>query len=157
MRRSNIVVGALVAVAVVSLKATQPVVQLRDQLGLGDRFRTQAFVIDYRQRLGAWDTGVIPYEIAEGFTAAQRDRILASLERWTQVAPIVFVPRTTQSAYLTITRDTATATQPSACFSAVGQARRGIVVRTGTTISRSTFRTCRKMRSAISISSRESR
>jgi hypothetical protein len=87
-------------------------------------------VIDYRQRLGAWDAGVIPYQIAAAFTATERARILDRLALWERVAPVRFVARTTQSAYLDITKDDATATQASPCFSGVGQPRRGAVVRT---------------------------
>ena len=93
-------------------------------------FRTQAHVIDYRQRLGAWDAGVIPYQIASDFTAVERQRIVDNLTRWTRVAPLTVLERTTQSAYLNITRDPPQANQASACFSNVGQARRGLIVRT---------------------------
>lgn len=101
-----------------------------EQLDFDTRARTQAHIIDYRQRLGAWDSGVVPYQIADGFSEAERQRILANLDRWARVAPVVFVARTTQSAYLNITRDPAQENQASACFSNVGQARRGLVVRT---------------------------
>jgi hypothetical protein len=92
--------------------------------------RAQGNPVDYRLRLGTWDAGVIPYQIAAGFSAAERQRILDKLVQWSSVAPIRFVPRTSQSAYLDITRDPATASQASACFSGIGQARRGQVVRT---------------------------
>jgi hypothetical protein len=92
--------------------------------------RPQAHIIDYRNRLGAWDWGVLPYQISEEFSGPERQRILNAFDTWSQVAPIVFVERTTQNAYLNVTRDAATATQPSACFSNVGQARRGLIVRT---------------------------
>jgi hypothetical protein len=95
-----------------------------------DRQRAQAFPIDYRQRLGAWDGGVVPYQISEEFSAAERQRILSAFDRWMTVAPIVFVPRTIQIGYLNLTRDPATANQASPCFSSVGQARRAVVVRT---------------------------
>ncbi len=108
---------------------------LPEQLALAStpeeaRNRTQAHVIDYRLRLGAWDAGVIPYEIAAAFSAVERQRILDSLARWARVAPLTFVARTTQSAYLNITRDSALPNQASPCFSNVGQVRRGAVVRT---------------------------
>jgi hypothetical protein len=83
---------------------------LPEQLDDGARNRTQANVIDYRQRLGAWDAGVIPYQIAAAFTATERGRILDRLALWERVAPVRFVARTTQSAYLDITKDDATAT-----------------------------------------------
>ena len=97
---------------------------LPEQLDDGTRNRAQANVIDYRQRLGAWDAGVIPYQIAAGFTAAERTRILDRLALWERVAPVRYVARTTQSAYLDITKEDATANQASPCFSNVGQARR---------------------------------
>jgi Astacin (Peptidase family M12A) len=102
---------------------------LPEQLG-DDRYRTQGNPVDYRQRLGTWDAGVIPYQIADAFSAVETQRIRDKLSLWMQVAPVRFVPRTSQSAYLTITRDAALPTQASACFSAVGQARRGLIVRT---------------------------
>jgi hypothetical protein len=94
------------------------------------RIRPRANPVDHRLRLGTWDAGVIPYQIAEAFSAAERQRILDKFVQWSQQAPVRFVPRTTQTAYLNITRDAALPTQASACFSGVGQARRGIVVRT---------------------------
>ena len=94
------------------------------------RNRAQAHPVNYQLRDGTWDAGVIPYQLADGFTDAERTRILASLDRWMSIAPIVFVPRTTQSGYLNVTRDPATGSQASACFSGVGQPRRGAVVRT---------------------------
>jgi Astacin (Peptidase family M12A) len=94
------------------------------------RQRAQGHPIDYRQRLGAWDAGVIPYQISDEFSATERQRILAALDRWMTVAPVLFVARTAQSAYLTITRDPAQPGQASPCFSNVGQARRGLIVRT---------------------------
>ncbi len=104
---------------------------LPEQLAAGDpRVRTAGNPVDYRLRLGTWDSGVIPYQIADAFSATERQRILDKLTEWATVAPVRFVPRTTQSAYLNITRDPALPTQASACFSGVGQARRGIVVRT---------------------------
>jgi hypothetical protein len=103
---------------------------LPEQIADDSRNRPQANVIDYRQRLGSWDAGVIPYQIAGAFTAAERARILNRLALWEQVAPVRFVARTTQSAFLDITRDEATPTQASPCFSGVGQARRGLMVRT---------------------------
>ena len=43
------------------------------------RYRAQAHPIDYRQRLGAWDSGVVPYQISPDFTDTERQRILAAL------------------------------------------------------------------------------
>lgn len=78
----------------------------------------------------AWDSGVIPYEIAPDFTAAQRQNILAAFREWSRVAPLVFTPHTTQLGYLFITRDGASRSQVSPCFSSVGQFVKGIPVRT---------------------------
>jgi hypothetical protein len=98
---------------------------------LGDpRNRARGNPVDHRLRLGTWDAGVIPYQIAEAFSDAERQRILDKFALWSRQAPVVFVPRTTQTAYLNITRDPAQPNQASACFSGVGQARRGLVVRT---------------------------
>jgi Astacin (Peptidase family M12A) len=94
------------------------------------RYRAQAHPIDYRQRLGAWDSGVIPYQMSPDFTDTERQRILTAIQRWASIAPVMFVPRTAQSGYLNITRDPALPNQASPCFSGVGQARRALVVRT---------------------------
>jgi hypothetical protein len=94
------------------------------------RLRPQAHPIDYRQRLGAWDAGVIPYQLSTEFSDTERQRILGAFDVWMRVAPVVFVPRSTQTAYLNVTRDPAQANQASACFSGVGQPRRGAIVRT---------------------------
>jgi hypothetical protein len=105
---------------------------LPEQLADDDdaRARKQGNPVDYRNRLGTWDFGVIPFEIAAAFSDAERQRVLNKLAQWMSVAPIVFVPRTSQTAYLNITRDAATGTQASACFSGIGQPRRGFTVRT---------------------------
>lgn len=94
------------------------------------RARTQATLVDYRLRLGTWDAGVVPYQIDEGFAPIEQQRIVNAMNTWSRVAPIVFVPRTSQVGYLAITREPATPTQASPCFSVVGQPRRGVVVRT---------------------------
>ena len=78
----------------------------------------------------AWDSGVIPYELAPGFTAAQRQNIVAALEEWSRVAGLLLTPRTTQLGYLLITHDEAGPAQVSPCFSFVGQPTRGIRVQT---------------------------
>ena len=103
---------------------------LPEQLEIDARYRPQGHTIDYRQRLGAWDAGVIPYQISPDFTAAERQRIVASLALWERVEALTFVQRTTQTAYLDITRDARARSGESPCFSDVGQPRRGAVVRT---------------------------
>lgn len=90
--------------------------------------RARAALLDFRTVSGYWDFGVIPYQISQDFTERQRQNILTAIEGWTATAPVVFVPRTTEFGYLDIGRDAPSATQPSACFSSVGQSRRGIRV-----------------------------
>jgi len=101
-----------------------------DQITLPPRVRTQAGVIDYRARTGTWDAGVIPYQISPDFSDADRGRILAAMQIWMRMGRLKFVPRTTQLGYLNVTRLDATATQATACYSSVGQSRRGIEIRT---------------------------
>jgi hypothetical protein len=103
---------------------------LPEQLEADGRAQPAGNAVDYRNRLGTWDFGVIPYEISADFTPAERQRILNKLAQWASIAPLRFVARTSQSAYLDITRNPATATQPSACFSGIGQPRRNAIVRT---------------------------
>ena len=90
----------------------------------------QAAVTDIRSANGYWDFGVIPYQISADFTAAERTRIIDAMTLWMSVAPVVFRPRANEVGFLDVTKDAATATQASACFSAVGQFRRGTRVRT---------------------------
>lgn len=89
-----------------------------------------AFPIDHRLSTGTWDAGVIPYELADAFPAAERQRILNAFARWSDVAKLVFVERSTQTGYLLVTRDPLQPGQATPCFSGVGQVRRGFVVRT---------------------------
>lgn len=93
------------------------------------RVRAQGHAIDYRSTVGMWDSGVIPYELDPGFSSSERARILAMMERWSRVAPLLFVPRTSQTGYLAITREDA-GDAISACYSYVGQYMRGIRVQT---------------------------
>lgn len=90
--------------------------------------RPQAALLDFRTASGYWDFGVIPFQISEDFTASQRQNIMTAIEGWMATAPVVFLPRTTEFGYLDITRNAPSATQPSACFSSVGQFRRGVRV-----------------------------
>jgi hypothetical protein len=87
------------------------------------RTQGQPFAYGFRA-VGAWDSGVIPYEMAPGFSPAQRQRILDAMALWGRVAPVVFVPRTTQNGFLAITQDAAP-DSASPCFSSVGQFGRG--------------------------------
>lgn len=93
------------------------------------RTQGQPFAYGFRG-FGAWDSGVIPYEIAPGFSPAQRQRILDAMALWGRVAPVVFVPRTTQNGVLLITQDAPPANVPSPCFSSLGQFGRGASGRT---------------------------
>jgi hypothetical protein len=101
-----------------------------EQADLGPGSRQPAFPIDYRLSTGTWDAGVIPYEIAAEFPAAERQRILNAFARWSEVARLVFVARSTQTGYLMVTREPLQPEQATACFSGVGQPRRGVIVRT---------------------------
>jgi len=105
-------------------------VLIDDMLIATDQFsrvtaRPQGALLDFRTASGYWDFGVIPYQISPAFTERQRQNIVAAIEGWMTTAPVVFVRRTTEFGYLDITRDAPSDTQPSSCFSAVGQFRRG--------------------------------
>ncbi len=67
-----------------------------------------------------WDFGVIPYELAPNFSDAEKDRIRASMATWSRTAPVVFVPRTTQTGFLPITRDELSGPGASPCFARLG-------------------------------------
>ena len=85
--------------------------------------RRQAHPYPLGTRTGTWDWGVIPYELAPNFSEAERQRILTAMREWGRVAPIVFVPRTTQTGFLAVTRDELADDRISSpCFSSVGQA-----------------------------------
>jgi len=81
----------------------------------------QALPTGYGTRVGTWDAGVVPYEIAPNYTAAERQRILDAMAAWERVAPITFVPRTTQRGSLAITRDQESANNATLCWTTVGQ------------------------------------
>jgi len=87
--------------------------------------RRQGNVYGLGVRFGSWDWGVIPYELAPDFTESESRNLATTMRGWESVAPIVFVPRTTQSGFLAITRDAplAGSTIGSPCFSDVGQGR----------------------------------
>jgi hypothetical protein len=83
--------------------------------------RRQANIFTIAQRQFYWEWGVIPYEMAPNFSEAERSRIRAGMDTWQRVAPVTFVPRTTQSGFLAVTRDEAADPQTaSPCFAAVG-------------------------------------
>jgi hypothetical protein len=67
-----------------------------------------------------WDFGVIPYEIAPNFSDLERQRVLSAMEEWGRTAPVTFVPRTTQTGRLLVTRDELTGNEGSPCFANVG-------------------------------------
>jgi hypothetical protein len=84
--------------------------------------RRQANIYGLNLRFGYWDWGVIPYEFAPNFSDAERQRIRAAMDLWGRVAPVTFVPRTTQTGFLAVTRDEVIdTTTASPCFGAVGQ------------------------------------
>ena len=87
------------------------------------RIRPQAYPLDYLRSLTTrpWDFGVIPYEFTSGYSAAQRDLIRSAMERWSRATPLQFVPRTTQTGFLSIVT-----TVPTGCSAPVGQTTRGV-------------------------------
>jgi Astacin (Peptidase family M12A) len=82
--------------------------------------RRQAHIPYPLTRQFFWDSGVIPYEIAPNFSPAERQRVFDAMTTWSRTAPITFVPRTSQSGFLAITRDELTGPEASPCFSGVG-------------------------------------
>ena len=94
------------------------------QLVSPPRVEKQAYPFGYATRFSAWDAGVVPYEIAPNFTEPERQRLLTAMATWSRLAPIVFVPRTTQRGSLAITRDDESTNGASHCWSTVGQGRR---------------------------------
>ena len=95
---------------------------------LAEVSRPQGALLDFRAVNGYWDFGVIPYQMSPEFTDAQRQNIEAAMAGWMSVAPIMFVPRSTQSGYALFTKLDSQGTMPSPCFSNVGQFRRGVSV-----------------------------
>ena len=70
----------------------------------------------------SWDWGVIPYELAPNFTEVERRNVLAAMRGWESVAPVLFVPKTTQNGFLAVTKDDVIpGGYQFLCFSAVGQ------------------------------------
>ena len=64
--------------------------------------RRQAHPIGLGVSLANWDWGVIPYEIPPEISEAEVQNILTAMRNWESVAPIRFVPRTTQSGFLLV-------------------------------------------------------
>ena len=70
-----------------------------------------------------WDWGVIPYELAPNFTESDRRNIMTAMRGWESVAPVLFVPRTTQNGFLAVTKDEIIpGGYQFVCFSGIGQA-----------------------------------
>ena len=86
--------------------------------------RSQAFPSSYGRRLGTWDAGVVPYVIAPNYTDVERQRFLDAMASWSRVAPVVFVPRTTQAGFLAVTKDLESANGATNCWTTVGQTGR---------------------------------
>ena len=108
-----------------SLPALNEFIRIDDMLLWPEQFEAltkpptsqrQANIFVLGQRQFYWEWGVIPYEIAPNFSEAERQRIFAAMETWTRTAPITFVPRTTQSGFLAITRDELSGPEASPCF-----------------------------------------
>lgn len=86
--------------------------------------RRQAQPLGLNVRFANWDWGVIPYELAPNFDDNERRNLTTAMRGWESVAPVLFVPRTTQSGYLAVTKDDVvpgTANTSSPCFASVGQ------------------------------------
>lgn len=81
----------------------------------------QAYPIIVGSRDFLWEWGVVPYEFAPNFSDAEKLRIRGQMDLWQTVAPLKFVPRTTQVGFLAITRDEVIdATTASPCFGSYG-------------------------------------
>ena len=83
------------------------------------------------QRQFYWEWGVIPYEIAPNFSdgraAAHSSR---RCDVWQRMAPVMFVPRTTQTGFLAVTRDELTGSATaSPCFAQLSAIRLGRMTR----------------------------
>jgi hypothetical protein len=92
-----------------------------------DRHHADANPVRLASRFGTWFAGVIPYQISPAFSASERDLIMTAFATWSQVAPLHFVERTTQAAYLNVTRE-GNPNNPPNCFSAIGIDEAGQVV-----------------------------
>jgi hypothetical protein len=84
--------------------------------------RRQAHPYPLGTPLASWDWGVIPYELAPNFTDADRRNIMTAMRGWESVAPVLFVPRTTQNGFLAVTKDEIIpGGYQFVCFSGIGQ------------------------------------
>lgn len=131
------------------LPALNEFVRIDDMLLSPDQFeRLSAPPVSHRQvnlfavgqRALYWEWGVIPYEMAPNFSEAERQRIRAAMDTWARIAPVTFVPRTTQTGFLAVTRDEVADPQTaSPCFASVGH-RLGLMgrINLGSTCSSST-------------------
>jgi hypothetical protein len=79
--------------------------------------RRQALPYPLSMRLATWDWGVIPYELAPSFTEVERRNLVTAMRGWESIAPVLFVPRTTQNGFVAVTKDDVR----EGCFSGVGQ------------------------------------
>ena len=84
--------------------------------------RRQAHPYPLGTPLAGWDWGVVPYELAPNFTETERRNLMTAMRGWESVAPVLFVPRTTQSGFLAVTKDDVmVGGYQFLCFSAMGQ------------------------------------
>ena len=114
----------------VSLPSPDEFVRIDDMLVWPDQFellfappvsRRQAHFSSLGQRAFYWEWGVIPYQMAPNFSEPERQRIRAAMDTWSRIAPVTFVPRTTQTGFLAVTRDEVADPQTaSPCFAHVG-------------------------------------
>lgn len=81
------------------------------------------------QRQLYWEWGVVPYEIAPNFSDAEKLRIRQAMDIWGRTAPLTFVPRTTQTGFLAVTRDQLSGPEASPCFAATVGHRLGTMQR----------------------------
>ena len=90
------------------------------QLKESEVSRKQANFFALGQRQFYWEWGVVPYEMAPNFSDAERQRIRQAMDMWGRTAPVTFVPRTSQSGFLAVTRDALSGPEASPCFANLG-------------------------------------
>ena len=113
-----------------SIPSLNEYVQVDDMLFTQEQFQEltappvshrQAYPYAIGRRDLLWEWGVIPYEFAPNFSEAEKLRIRGQMDLWQTVAPVLFVPRTTQIGFLAVTRDeVADAITASPCFGSYG-------------------------------------